>query len=78
MITKEIANTEIDERSIPEINALKLDELVSGMRIIGAEPISYPATEGFFLYCQDEGQQLHILEIGGFYPVMARFGKFPV
>ena len=36
-----------------ELDAMKLDGLLSGNRIIGAEPINYPATDGVIIYARD-------------------------
>jgi hypothetical protein len=46
------------------IDGQQLDKKVEHMRLVGAEPISYPLTDGVLLYMQDGQGRLHALQIG--------------
>ncbi len=46
------------------VDGEKLDELISGCTIVGAEPIDYPCTDGALLYLKDGSGALAILELG--------------
>ena len=42
----------------------KLNELISGWTVCGAEPIDYPLTDGAIIYLKDSNGNLAALELG--------------
>jgi len=46
------------------IDGAKLDELLSGCKICGSEPIDYPNTDGVLIYIKDKKGDMAVLEIG--------------
>ena len=45
-----------------KINAGRLNGLLSGCQIVGAEPVDYPATDGITLYLEGKDGKRYILD----------------
>ena len=46
------------------VDGLELDGVISGLTVIGAEPIDYPLTDGITLYAKDSTGKLLVFDIG--------------
>ncbi len=56
-------NLAIERLAFQKLDSAKLDDLLTGCTITGAEPVDYPVTDGFLLYLIDKTGRRFVLSI---------------
>lgn len=76
-----ISDKDFNNLSWDSINGEKLNELISGWTVCGAEPIDYPLTDGAIIYLKNKNGEYAALELGqepekqGFYIQYAKMSS---
>lgn len=59
-----ISDDEFQKLEWEEMDGLKLDEFITGMKILGTEPCDYPLTDSMTTYLQAEDGSIYAMDIG--------------
>ena len=59
-----LTDNEFNRLSWEQVDGLKVDSLITGREVVGAEPISYPVTDGLTIYLKDTEGNITALDIG--------------
>lgn len=57
-------DNEFNRLSWEQVDGLKVDSLITGLEVVGAEPTSYPVTDGLTIYLKDTEGNITALDIG--------------
>lgn len=59
-----LTDSEFNNLKWENVEGPEIDRLISGLAVIGAEPIDSPLTDGAILYLKGAGDAITVLEIG--------------
>lgn len=59
-----LTDNEFNRLSWEQVDGLKVDSLITGLEVVGAEPTSYPVTDGLTIYLKDTKGNITALDIG--------------
>ncbi len=59
-----LADNEFNRLGWEQVDGLKVDSLITGLEVVGAEPTSYPVTDGLTIYLKDTEGNITALDIG--------------
>ena len=59
-----LTDNEFNRLSWEQVDGLKVDSLITGLEVVGAEPTSYPVTDGLTVYLKDTKGNITALDIG--------------
>ena len=59
-----ISDDDFNKLEWEEIDGFKLDEFITGMKILGSEPCDYPLTDSMTTYLQAEDGSIYAMDIG--------------
>ena len=57
-------DNEFNRLSWEQVDGLKVDSLITGLEVVGAETTSYPVTDGLTIYLKDTEGNITALDIG--------------
>lgn len=58
-----LTDNEFNRLSWEQVDGLKVDSLITGLEVVGAEPTSYPLTDGLTIYLKDTEGNITALDI---------------
>ena len=59
-----LPDNEFNRLSWEQVDGQKVDSLITGLKVVGAEPINYPITDGLIIYLKDTEGNITVLDIG--------------
>lgn len=59
-----LPDNEFNRLSWEQVDGQKVDSLITGLKVVGAESISYPVTDGLIIYLKDTKGNITVLDIG--------------
>jgi len=62
-----LSDNKFDRLSWEQVDGQKVDSLITGLEVVGAEPIDYPVTDGLIIYLKDTEGNTTALDIGNAY-----------
>lgn len=62
-----LSDNKFDRLSWEQVDGQKVDSLITGLEVVGAEPVDYPVTDGLIIYLKDTEGNITALDIGNTY-----------